>query len=581
MPPDDSEYQPLNVDDSDMVTPPAPKKVHRSVRIGLLFVVCLVFFGLASQPMGQYDISHHHMDSEESERSEKLGTVYSVACEPTVENVECGFIIVPKNHLNDTVGTAKVAFARYKAKKSPRKGSVFMNPGGPGHPGMHLAMDKGAEMANIIGEDWDLIGFDPRGVGKTTPSTRCFPDIQSYRDMFANTVVERGITVPSIADLSSKDLHEALLLQYEELLSLKRAQADMCREHMGEELAYMGSVTVARDIEYMSRILEGQDAKVNYWGESYGSVIGSFLVNMFPERIGHVVIDGIVNPVLLTSEPTHKWPTNWLSDTEKTYQVFLNDCSKAGPQRCALSLRQGEPPETIERRLEFFFDETARRPIPVSNGNRPGVLTSGTARALLLITLQNPNHWSTTARNFAEAMKGNATALYNLHVPPPVTPNASFTDVLPPFTPDLQRQAITCLDAPAPYPPDEAYPSAEDYAEQGLFTLRSCVRSLNPCIIFFYDDFMTPKYLQESFLNDGGIPVDPTLLMARITGSYAVRIWHKVPAPVKAATGPSATIPDRAGNRLYGVDISLLSDLSIRGYTFLFGGDTKELASGY
>ncbi|EEB89130.1 hypothetical protein MPER_12814, partial [Moniliophthora perniciosa FA553] len=284
MPSDDSEYQPLNVDDSDVVTPPAPKKkIHRN-------------------------------KNQNVRRSWGLFTR----------------LLVPKDHLNDTVGTAKVAFARYKAKKSPRKGTVFMNPGGPGHPGMHLAMDKGAEMANIIGENWDLVGFDPRGVGKTTPSTRCFPNIQSYRDMFANTVVERGITVPSIADLSSEDLHEALLLQYEDLLSLKRAQADICRENMGEELAYMGSATVARDIEYMSRVLEGKDAKVNYWGVSYGSVIGSFLVNLFvhiigvvqsdelidahrfPERIGHVVIDGIVDPVLLTSEPTHKWPTNWL-----------------------------------------------------------------------------------------------------------------------------------------------------------------------------------------------------------------------------------------------------------------------------
>ncbi|KAK7030376.1 hypothetical protein VNI00_014120 [Paramarasmius palmivorus] len=351
-----------------------------------------------------------------------------------------------------------------------------MNPGGPGHPGTYLAMQKGDEMAQIIGEDWDLVGFDPRGVGKTIPSTRCFSDIQSYRDMFANTVVERGITVPSIKDLSSPDLREALLLQYEELLSLKRAQGGICRDSMGDELAYMGSATVARDVEFMSRVLDGKDTPINYWGESYGTVIGSFLVNLFPERIGRVVIDGVVNPVLLTTEPTHKWPANWLLDAEKTYGIFLEDCSEAGPERCPLALSQGELPEAIERRLEFFFDETARRPIPVPDGHRPGVLTSGTARALLLISLQNPKHWVATAQNFAEAMKGNATALYNIHIPPPLSPNTSFTDILPPFTPDLQRQAITCLDSPPPYPPDEAYPSAEDYTEQGLFTLNTVSR---------------------------------------------------------------------------------------------------------
>ncbi|KAJ3872945.1 hypothetical protein F5051DRAFT_420415 [Lentinula edodes] len=394
------------------------------------------------------------------------GEIHWKECVPAVENVDCGRIIVPKDYFDAEAGTASVALARYKAKKFPRKGSVFLNPGGPGGPGSRLPITTGSALAKIIGEDWDLIGFDPRGIGSTMPPTRCFSSQISNTVLFANTVVEQGITVSSISDLSSPLLYDQLVEQHRQFLAVKEAHAHLCGEMMGNELKYMGTATVVRDIDFMSRVIDGEDEKINYWGISYGSILGAYLVNMLPHRIGHAVIDGIVNPVSWSNEPSHKWPINWISDAEKTYQIFLQDCSKAGPSSCPLCEYKDEPWQNLERRFEEFFDAIALNPIPVPFGNRPGVLTSGGARGLLVKSLQRPLEWPKVSKSFSSAMAGNGTELYNAIVRP--LPLADLDSPEPHISP---RLAVTCLDSPRPTAPDE-FPTAEDLTEQGLKALR-------------------------------------------------------------------------------------------------------------
>ncbi|KAJ3732572.1 hypothetical protein DFJ43DRAFT_1154298 [Lentinula guzmanii] len=391
-----------------------------------------------------------------------LGEIHWEECVPAVENVDCGMIIVPKDYFNAEAGTASIALARYRAQKTTRRGSVFLNPGGPGGPGSKLPITLGPALAKLIGDDWDLIGFDPRGIGSTRPATRCFSSRLSSTAFFANTVIEQGITVSSISDLSSPLLYDELIEQHRQFLALKEVHAEICGKVMGDELRYMGTATVVRDIDFMSKIIEGENKKINYWGVSYGSILGAYLVNMLPHRIGYVVIDGIVDPVSWSNEPSHKWPINWIADAEKTYKIFLQDCSKAGPSLCPLTEYKDELWQNLERRFEDFFDAVARKPIPVPFGNRPGILTSGGARGLLRIALQRPLGWPKVAKVFSSALTGNATELYNLLVHP-VT-----HDPEPYISP---RLAVTCLDSPRPPSPDE-FPTAEDLTKQGLKALR-------------------------------------------------------------------------------------------------------------
>ncbi|KAJ6632281.1 hypothetical protein B0H10DRAFT_1937936 [Mycena sp. CBHHK59/15] len=351
---------------------------------------------------------------------------------------------VPKDYFDASAGTASIAVARFKATKSPQKGTVFLNPGGPGGSGTRLATQ---EVADLIGHDWDLV--------------QCFDSVMDFNFFTTNTVLQQGFTVVSSANLSNPALEAQLVEQSRQFLALKKSQAELCAKNMGDELRYMGTATVVRDIDFMTKLFDGEDAKINFWGGSYGSILGAYIINMLPDRAGFVVIDGIVDPVNWSMEPSHKWPANWLASTEKTYRFFLETCSRAGPEACPLTAEKDEPYESIQERLEVFFNKLAVAPLPVPFAFRPGFLTSGAARALLLMYLERPPQWSDAATAFSQALAGNGTLLFNkLATPrPPSTPHY-----------DLVRLGVTCLDSPPPKSRTDI-PTPEDLVAEFIRTM--------------------------------------------------------------------------------------------------------------
>ncbi|KAJ7032625.1 hypothetical protein C8F04DRAFT_958675 [Mycena alexandri] len=184
---------------------------------------------------------------------------------------------VPKDYFDPTAGTASIAIARFRATKHPKKGTVFLNPGGPGSSGTRLATQA---FANLIGEDWELLGWDPRGINRTSPQVQCFDSQIDFNLFVANTVLEHGFTVAFTSNLSDPVIEAQLVEQSREYLVLQKTQAELCAKNMGNELRYMGTATVVRDLDIMAKIFDGEDGKINYWGTSYGSVLGAYLVNM-------------------------------------------------------------------------------------------------------------------------------------------------------------------------------------------------------------------------------------------------------------------------------------------------------------
>ncbi|KAJ7441618.1 hypothetical protein B0H11DRAFT_2095722 [Mycena galericulata] len=435
-------------------TPAAPTHITWFKKLALGTAAVLLFCGA----------SHHHKKNSlpcqaSSRKGRKIGSVEWAPASECAPGTECGAVIVPKDYFDPSAGTASIAIARFKATKFPKKGTVFMNPGGPGGSGTFLASQ---EFANLIGEDWDILGFDPRGINKTSPRLQCFGSTSDYNVFVSNTVFQQGFTVASSTNLSDPAIEAQLVQQSREFLALKKSQADLCAKNMGDELRYMGTATVVRDMDFMTKIFDGEDAKINYWGGSYGSILGSYLINMLPERAGFVVIDGVTDPVNWSTEPSHKWPRNWLASSEKTYRFYLETCSRAGPDACPLAEYLDEPYEDIEARLEIYFDRLAVAPLPVPFAFRPGFLTSGAARALLIIYLQQPTQWAESGLAFGQALAGNGTLLFN-----------KLGKVMPRLTPhyDLVRLGVTCLDSPPPASPSEV-PTPEDLAAEILKTMR-------------------------------------------------------------------------------------------------------------
>ncbi|KLO10606.1 hypothetical protein SCHPADRAFT_999478 [Schizopora paradoxa] len=389
-----------------------------------------------------------------------VGAVKWFECDADVpDGVECGTINVPLDYFNASKGISSLALARLNATKE-RRGTVFLNPGGPGGSGIGLLTERGDLLALMIGPHYDLVGFDPRGIGKTVPKTQCFPNAIDRQIFQANTVIEQGFTVTS--NYSDPIMRDKLIEQHRQFLALYETQAKLCAENMGEELKYMGTANVVRDIDFMATVFDGKDANINFLGGSYGTILGAYLVNMFPSRVGRVVIDGVANPVLWSNEETYFWPRDFLSSTEDTFQWFLRACSEAGPKLCPLARKIGESTLDIQSRLEVFMDELYENPLPVPNARRPGYLTSGGFRSILLVVLERPATWGIRSKYLADAMAGDATELYNMLLPD--------YDLTAPDG-DLARLAVSCLDAPRPKTQAE-FPTPEMMTDAALAAIR-------------------------------------------------------------------------------------------------------------
>nr|GAT45843.1 predicted protein [Mycena chlorophos] len=274
-----------------------------------------------------------------------------------------------------------------------------------------------------------LVGFDPRGINMTTPRVACFRSMADANLFSANTILEKGLTVSS-SNISDR-------------APARRSKASSSCKHGNTSPSWARGMR--RGHGRRPQEFDGKGAKINYWGASYGTIIGAYLVNMLPDRVGRVVIDGMVDPVGWANQPSHKWAFGDLSSTEKTYTYYLQKCTEAGPSRCPIAKSQNEPPSDISARIEAFLDALAVSPLPViGNGvARTGILTSGSARRLLLTSLVRirigfrPKQTSTRAT---------------------LRPRAS---------------SRSCLDSPPPFEDAERSPppSAEDLAAEFLRTM--------------------------------------------------------------------------------------------------------------
>jgi pimeloyl-ACP methyl ester carboxylesterase len=167
---------------------------------------------------------------------------------------------VPKDYYNASAGVATIAVSKKPATvpSHQRLGSIFMNPGGPGGSGFEFTFRIAPYLSDTLEGRYDLIGFDPRGIGRTVPKVLCFPSKLAYQLFKAGTVLERGFNVPP--DPLSEEGQFHILEQHRELLALQQAQHERCADTMGDELKYMSTSTVVRDIVEMNRVFEGEDA---------------------------------------------------------------------------------------------------------------------------------------------------------------------------------------------------------------------------------------------------------------------------------------------------------------------------------
>ncbi|SCV74062.1 BQ2448_6494 [Microbotryum intermedium] len=386
----------------------------------------------------------------------------SIDWQPCTQNASwsCAHITVPQNYLDTTAGEARIAVLKVPstAAHEDRLGSIFVNPGGPGNSSIDFIASFGEYISQLVKGRYDVIGFDPRGVGRTEPLLECFNSTLDHELFKAHTVLEHGFDVHP--DPKSPAGRRHLIEQHQERMALMKAEYERCGKMMGDELRYMSTPTVARDIVEMTEQLEGKGALVHYYGFSYGTILGQFLLNMFPNRVGRVIIDGVVDAKQWAETNSPVWLHDWLNSTEAAYDWFLRDCHRAGPKHCPLAHMGDESPSAISKRIFDFVEQLYDHPLSVPDGARPGILSSGAARSQVYGLTNRPAFWRTDAARIAAMLDGNATELYNAVYIPFSAPDRRGQL-------DLSRIAVACGDTIG-YQSERDFPTAEYLTDVSL-----------------------------------------------------------------------------------------------------------------
>jgi pimeloyl-ACP methyl ester carboxylesterase len=258
-------------------------------------------------------------------------------------------------------------------------GDLLMNPGGPGASGITLPIDLLSSLSSKILDNFDLIGFDPRGVQLSSP-INCVSDPQ--KDALA--ALDPDLRTPG---------GFALAKQQESQI------AQECTATYGANLADFNTVFTAMDMDRIRQAL-GQ-AKLNYLGFSYGTSLGAVYAHLYPTKIRVAVLDGAVDP---TTDSITSF-ADQLQGFESAFDQFSADCLKR--PACAVL---GNP-----RQVVYTLTAQANaHPIKSEDAGDTRVATGGIVLTGVLQALYSESLWPTLGQALIQAQKGNSAGLFAL-----------------------------------------------------------------------------------------------------------------------------------------------------------------------
>ncbi|MGE0727285.1 MAG: alpha/beta hydrolase [Acidimicrobiia bacterium] len=342
-----------------------------------------------------------------------------------LDGLECATVEVPLDHARPDGDTIEIALAR-RAASSPgeRIGSLFVNPGGPGASGVELVPQLASAMDASVLDRFDLVGFDPRGVGRST-AVRCIDDHAALNALDGDPDTEAEVQA---------------------LAEEQAAFVATCTERHGDLLPYLSTAATARDLDVLRRAVG--DEQLTYLGFSYGTQLGATYAALFPDDIRVLVLDGAVGPNLTDDELALTQAKGF----ERAFGNFVaacrtDDACDAGPDAAA----------TFER----VRAEVEAGPIPVSTAGERRELQVGDFQYGVVGALYDQALWAFLARGLAEADRGDGATLlaladlYNDREADGTYPNA-----------DEANTAISCADSTERRDLDAARQAAERYEEQ-------------------------------------------------------------------------------------------------------------------
>jgi pimeloyl-ACP methyl ester carboxylesterase len=330
-------------------------------------------------------------------------------------NAECGELAVPIDYNNPGAGVATLAVIRFPAT-GDKIGSLVMNPGGPGGSGMTAATWMYRDVPEKLRQNFDFVGFDPRGVGLSRPSVRCNSDADTDKERTEPQVDYSPAGVASI----EKDSEQYI---------------QRCVDKTGKEfLASVGTASAVKDMDALRAGLG--DDKLTYIGFSYGTELGGEYAAEFPQKVRAMVLDGAVDP---TVEPMNS-NLDQAKAFEQAFNDFAADCAKS--TNCPLGT---DPAKAIDV-LHSFVNPLVGKPAKTKD---PRGLSYPDAQTAIASALYSPGLWDKLTSGLS-ALKSGASADDLLEL----ADNYMGRDAKGHYDNSSDAfNAISCVDAP--YPKDQ------------------------------------------------------------------------------------------------------------------------------
>jgi pimeloyl-ACP methyl ester carboxylesterase len=367
---------------------------------------------------------------------------------------DCGTVEVPVDYGQPNGARTTIALRRLPASgPGPRIGSLFINPGGPGGSGIDFAKDAPSFFDDAVRARYDIVGFDPRGMGESDP-VRCFTD----------------------ADLDAMYAADPTPDTAAERAAAQRAPAERnrrCLARGGALAARMGTEFVARDLDVLRSAVG--DERLNYYGVSYGTMIGAVYADFFTSRVGLMVLDSAVLPDALAGETPSQQDVDASArgpadDFDNVFNDFVTDCGSS--TTCPL----GADTAAVSRTLVAFLDRLDGQPLETGESSLPR-LTEGWASTAIGLGLESRESWPDLVDALDTAVHQGDGAQLATFAMSMVERNEDGTYAPSSFT--RSHLLVTCSDWP-PSPWDSAVPSHDVLANHPLWA-RIQPPSTDPC----------------------------------------------------------------------------------------------------
>ncbi|NMM25594.1 MAG: alpha/beta hydrolase [Phycicoccus sp.] len=295
---------------------------------------------------------------------------------------QCAKLTVPIDYSHPDGDTIKLAVLRALAKSpSKRIGSLVVNPGGPGGSGVNYARAADYIVTPAVRAAYDIVGFDPRGVGSSSP-------IKCLNDRELDTFLGSDPTPDN-------------QLEEQQFAEWAKAFADKCKATGGPLLGHVSTIDAAKDMDVLRAALG--ETKLDYLGKSYGTFLGATYADLFPTKVGRFVLDGAIDPNLTSSQVNEGQAVGF----ETATRAYVQDC--VGKGGCPL----GDSLSSGMQRLRDFLKQVDAKPLPL-NDPYVHVLTEGWASLGVAVAMYDPGLWSQLTDALRSGFGGNAAPLMKL-----------------------------------------------------------------------------------------------------------------------------------------------------------------------